>query len=99
MRMPPIRPPRCPPQEIPGIANEITRLITINVIALPARRPVACHSMISHAPRIPKIAPGCAEAGGVRPLQQCPGRSGESGNEIEPDVARRAEVLLDQSPD
>jgi hypothetical protein len=35
----------------------ITRLITIQVIALPASRPVTCHSRISIAPRIPKIAP------------------------------------------
>ena len=63
IRIPPIRPPTWPPQEMPGIANEMTRLIAINAAACPARRPVTCHSMIIIAPRIPKIAPDAPTTG------------------------------------
>src|SRR6476469_5879567 len=83
MRIPPISPPTCPPQEMPGIANEITRLITINVMALPARRPVSCHSMISIAPRIPKIAPEAPTTGWKGAWMTAPAPP-----------ARAAEVLL-----
>ena len=73
-------------------------MITINVIAWPASRPVTCHSMISIAPRIPKIAPD-APTTGERRLQQRAGGSGEAGDEVEPDVARASEVLLDRRAD
>ena len=61
--MPPIRPPMWPPIEMFAIANDSARLITIHVIAFPARRPVVCHSRMSIAPRIPKIAPDAPTVG------------------------------------
>ena len=67
----------------------------MSVIALPPNRPVACHSRMSIAPRIPKIAPDAPTVTLGR-LQERARRARETGDEVEADEARPAEVLLDR---
>ena len=98
-RIPPISPPTWPPTRSPGNANEMTRLIDDQRERLAAEWRRCLPLEHEHGAEDAEDRAGGADGGRGRALQQGTRRACEPGDEVEPDVAPAAEVLLDGRPD
>jgi hypothetical protein len=99
-RPPPIRPPICPPMEMPEMLR-LSRIFSTMRPPMPASQglmPRARNSM-NAAPMTPKIAPRRADGRGIRAQQEGAERSGEETDEIDGEKADSPDRGLEHPAD